>query len=55
LRPLIFGLTPFGWLRSICKPLFSDGNIVFIYAFLYAPSFSGRQLERKTGLGVFEI
>jgi len=48
LRLLIFGSTPFRWLRSICKTLISDGDIFYLCQLSYTPSISGRQLGRKT-------
>jgi hypothetical protein len=40
LRSLIFGLTPFGWLRSItANPSFLTEILFLIYTFLFMPLF----------------
>jgi hypothetical protein len=56
LRSLTFGLTPFGWLRSIhINPLRLTGISFYIHAFFIYAHFSKSQLGQKQGLGVLWI
>jgi hypothetical protein len=50
LRSLIFGLTPFGWLRSstLNPYLWWNYNFFLFMPYLFSPSFSGTQLSHTT-------
>jgi hypothetical protein len=49
LQSIVFGLTPFGWLRSITLTLthISDGNMLFYLR----PLFHEQKMGEKEGLG----
>lgn len=52
LRPFIFSLTPFGWMRLLPRPLLLYGTVTFYLRVLITPNFQEYNYGMKQGLGL---